>query len=34
MLGQIDVTKELGKKQYEKKMEQLEIRFGELQRAC
>ncbi len=34
MLGQIDVNKELGKKEYEKKMEKLEIRFGELQRAC
>lgn len=33
MLGQIDVNKELGKKEYEKKMEKLEIRFGELQRA-
>lgn len=34
MLGQIDVNKEMGKKEYEKKMEKLEIRFGELQRAC
>lgn len=34
MLGQIDVNKEMGKKEYEKKMQKLEIRFGELQRAC
>lgn len=34
MLGQIDVNKTMEKKDYEKKMEKLEIRFGELQRAC
>ena len=34
MLGQIDVNKTMQKKTYDKKMEQLEIRFGELQRAC
>lgn len=34
MLGQIDVNKTMEKKDYERKMEKLEIRFGELQRAC
>ncbi len=34
MLGQIDVAKKMGKKEYEEKMESLQIRFGELQRAC
>lgn len=34
MLGQIDVNKVMEKKEYDKQMEKLEIRFGELQRAC
>ncbi len=34
MLGQINVNKTMGKKEYDEKMEKLEIRFGELQRAC
>lgn len=34
MLGQIDVNKAMDKKEYDEKMEKLEIRFGELQRAC
>ena len=34
MLGQIDVSKSMGKKEYDEKMEKLEVRFGELQRAC
>ncbi len=34
MLGQIDVNKSMQKKDYDKKMEKLEVRFGELQRAC
>lgn len=34
MLGQIDVNKSIQKKDYDKKMEKLEVRFGELQRAC
>lgn len=34
MLGQIDVNKRMEKKNYDEKMEKLEIRFGELQRAC
>lgn len=34
MLGQIDVNKLMQKKDYDKKMEKLEVRFGELQRAC
>lgn len=34
MLGQIDVNKAMQKKEYDKKMEQLQVRFGELQRAC
>lgn len=34
MLGQIDVNKTMDKKTYDSKMEQLEVRFGELQREC
>ena len=34
MLGQIDVNKSMQKKEYDEKMDQLEVRFGELQRAC
>lgn len=34
MLGQIDVNKRMEKKEYERTMEKLEVRFGELQRAC
>lgn len=34
MLGQIDVNKSMQKKEYDDKMDQLEVRFGELQRAC
>ena len=34
MLGQIDVKKVMGKKEYDEKMEKLEVRFGELQREC
>lgn len=34
MLGQIDVSKSMQKKEYDKRMEKLEVRFGELQRAC
>ena len=34
MLGQIDVNKSMQKKEYDAKMDQLEVRFGELQRAC
>lgn len=34
MLGQIDVNKTMDKKMYDSKMEQLEVRFGELQREC
>ena len=34
MLGQIDVNKSMQKKEYDGKMDQLEVRFGELQRAC
>lgn len=34
MLGQIDVNKRMEKKNYDEKMEKLEIRFGELQREC
>lgn len=34
MLGQIDVNKSMEKQEYDEKMEKLQIRFGELQRAC
>lgn len=34
MLGQIDVKKIMEKKEYDEKMEKLEVRFGEFQRAC
>lgn len=34
MLGQIDVNKSMQKKEYDEKMNRLEVRFGELQRAC
>ena len=31
MLGQIDVNKSMQKKEYDEKMDHLEVRFGELQ---
>lgn len=34
MLGQIDVNKVMEKKEFDDKMEKLEVRFGELQREC
>ena len=34
MLGQIDVKKTMEKSEYDQAMEKLEVRFGELQRAC
>lgn len=34
MLGQIDVNKVFEKKEYDKRMETLEVKFGELQRKC
>lgn len=34
MLGQIDVSKSMEKRDYDEKMEKLEIKFGELQRKC
>lgn len=34
MLGQIDVSKSMQKKEYDKQIGKLEVRFGELQRKC